>query len=160
MFKLRRVFHKKNDQCEIRLFNLEHISISNILKMYNKIIMLMNLQDKSFVGTIIINDSSKPLQGLSMINEHINVSIYEESKNTIRYELKFKGELLIYLLDFILANDITLYLCQNDENNNYSDIELLLNDRDFWSLSFNRNHYDSNLIYKEFEKIRRDLCEE
>jgi hypothetical protein len=120
----------------------------------------MNLQDKSFVGTIMINDSSKPLQGLSKINEHISVSIYEESKNTIRYELEFKGEFLIYLLDYLLVNDITMYLCQNEANNNYSDIELLLNDRDCWSLSFNGNHYDSNLIHKEIEKIRKDLSKE
>lgn len=153
MFKLKRVFHKKNNQCEIRIFNLEHISNTNILKMYSKIILLMDLKDKSFVGTIMINDSSKPLQGLSKINEHISVSTYE-SKNTIRYELEFKGEFLINLLDYILLNDITLYLCQNEANNSYSDIELLLNDRDFWSLSFNRNHYESSLIQKEIKKIK------
>lgn len=160
MLKLKRVFHKKNNQCEIRIFNMEHISNTNILKMYSKIILLMDLKDKSFVGTIMINDSSKPLQGLSKINEHISVSTYEESKNTIRYELEFKGEFLINLLDYILLNDITLYLCQNEANNSYSDIELLLNDRDFWSLSFNRNHYESSLIQKEIKKIKKDLSKE
>ena len=160
MFKLKKVFHKKNNQCELKIFNLEHISKTKIIKMYNKIILLMNLKDKSFFGTIMVNDVSKHLQGLSKINEHIIVGTYEESKNIFRYELEFKGEFIIILLDYILMNDLTLYMFQNETNNHCSDIELLLNDRDCWSLSFNENLYDSNLIYKAIEKIKNDLCKE
>lgn len=137
------VFHKHTQQYEFKFFSHEKYNNKEKLSMFLNIISLFQIQKMNLQGTCFTNDKNAFLDELSMIDRNIN-SNSKPDKRGVMFEivLEFRGELIEKITNLVLSKNLTLYICQSDNSQESSRIELLVNDREYWSLTFRKDVID------------------
>lgn len=153
------ITHKQAQQFEIRLFFMNRYSVKERLSIFLRLINLFNIREMDFHGTLFSREKNAILDELQYIDRNIQANIRNDKKGKwFEIDVQFNGQSIENVINFIVARNMTIYICKIGNNSGFSEIELLVNDREFWSITFHKSVFDfyvftSNLdsILKEFQ---------
>lgn len=152
------IIHKRTQQLEIRLFFMSRYSVKEKLSIFLRLISLFNIRKMDFQGTFFSKEENTFLDELIHIDRNLHAKIRNDKKgNWFEIDVQFSGQSIENIINFIVAKNMTVYICKTGNNSEFSEIELLVNDREFWSITFHKNVFDFNVFISKLDNILKEF---
>jgi len=154
MEKYNVIFHKPTQQYEVRLFLKQSVGTESRMEKFLNIINLFNVQQMIFVGTCISRKNDSIMDDLQSLDTNISFSRRKAyNDKLLEINIEFTGDKIEEIIKLTEKTNLPLYVSQSKNSTKFSGFELLVNDREYWSITFRKDITDYNDFINKLEAI-------
>ncbi|MFA5289900.1 MAG: hypothetical protein WC351_02520 [Candidatus Izemoplasmatales bacterium] len=154
MEKYNVIFHKPTQQYEVRLFLKQSVGTESRIEKFLNIINLFNVQEMIFVGTCISRKNDSIMDDLQTLDTNFSFNRRKAyNDKLLEINIEFTGERIEEIIKLTEKTNLPLYVSQSKNSTKFSGFEVLVNDREYWSITFQKDIIDYDDFINKLETI-------